>query len=223
MAAGLARKACLAGGIALAGMVALLAVAALVSSRIVEAAAHAHVYENLQDLPQRNVGLVLGTSRNRGSGLNEFYLARINAAAKLFHEGKIRHIIVSGSNPSRYYNEPGAMKKDLVERTVPGESITLDHAGFRTLDSVIRADKVMGQRSLTVVSQCFHVKRAIFLARHFGLDTIGYCAEDPSATSLYSSHIREYGARLKAVLDVSLLNTQPRVLGDPVSIPISPS
>ena len=84
---------------------------------------------------------MLGTSRSIRGGLNRYYTARITAAADLYFAGRIDHIIVSGSNPSRYYNEPMAMKKDLMARGVPEERITSDFAGLRTLDSIVRADK----------------------------------------------------------------------------------
>lgn len=189
-------------------------------SRYIERTAEPYLYDELESLPRRDVGLVLGTSRNTASGLNEFYTARIEAAAELFHKGKIGHIIVSGSNPSRYYNEPVVMKRDLIERQVPAESITEDYAGLRTLDSVVRAHRVMGQRSFTIISQRFHAARAVFLGIHFGLDVIAYCAGDPSGTVRQSGRLREYGARFKALLDVTVLDTQPKYLGEPIAIDV---
>ena len=191
-------------------------------SRHIDATADPYLYDDLRDLPHRNVGLVLGTSRNRSGGLNEFYSARIEAAAQLFHSRKIGHIIVSGSNPSRFYNEPAVMKRDLIDRNVPPDSITEDTAGLRTLDSVVRADKVMGQDSFVVVSQRSHAARAVFLGLEFGLDVIGYCASDPPGPALLSAKLREYGARFKAMLDVTVLDTQPSFLGKPVSIELQP-
>ena len=196
----------------------MLALGVVGVSLYIDTAARPFLYSDLESLPPRSVGLLLGTSRNRSGGLNEFYAARIEAAALLFHNNKIEHIIASGSNPSRYYNEPVAMKRDLVARNVPAESITADYAGLRTLDSVVRADKVMGQKSFLVVSQCFHAARAIFLAREFGLDVIGYCAEDPPGPVQVSARLREFGARCKAVLDVTVLGTQPQYLGAPSPI-----
>ena len=212
------RKIAVAGATALGlmGLAAALWVWA-VSSHI-ERSASEHLYDDLADLPYRDVGLVLGTSRFSTDGLNKFYTARIEAAAKLYHDGKIDHIIVSGSNPSPYYNEPIVMKRDLMELQVPEESITEDYGGLRTLDSVVRADRVMGQKSFTVVSQRFHAARAVYIGRHFGLDVNAFCAKDPSGSDHYIAYLREYGARFKAMLDVTVLDTQPRYLGKPVSI-----
>ncbi len=208
-------------GAGLAACAAVIALSALYVSRHVEQTAGPYLYDNVADLPARDVGLVLGTSRNRRTGLNEFYSARIEAAAELFRLGKVRHVIVSGSNPSRYYNEPAAMKEDLVARGVPEESITEDYAGYRTLDSIVRAHKVMGQQSFTVITQRFHAERAVYLGRHFHLDVIAYCAADPDDV-LYTAHLREYGARIKALLDVTVLDTQPRYLGEPITIQTRP-
>lgn len=208
-------KSAVAWGVALVVATGILALAVLGVSHYIDTAAQPFLYSDLESLPRRNVGLLLGTSRNRSGGLNEFYSARIDAAAELYHRNKIDHIIASGSNPSRFYNEPVAMKRDLIEKNVPAESITEDRAGLRTLDSVVRANKVMGQKSFLVVSQCFHAARAIFLAREFGLDVIGYCAEDPPGHVPVSARLREYGARCKAVLDVTVLGTQPQYLGAP--------
>lgn len=207
-----------AGGLALAILTGLLLGAVLTVSTYIDSTANPHLYDDLASTPRRGVGLVLGTSRNRSGGLNEFYASRIEAAAELYHGGKIDHIIVSGSNPSRYYNEPVVMKRDLVEKDVPPDRITEDRAGLRTLDSVVRTDKVMGQKSFTVVSQRFHVARAVFLGKEFGLDVIGYCAKDPPGPPSLSSQLREYGARFKAMLDVRVLDTQPMFLGAPVAI-----
>lgn len=200
------------------GAVCLSVLAVLGVSHYIEAQARPFLYDTLEPLPHRSVALVLGTSRNRSGGLNEFYSARIEAGAELFHSGKIDHIIVSGSNPSRYYNEPTAMKKDLVGLDVPADSITEDPRGLRTLDSVVRAARVMGQKSYLLVSQRYHAARGVYLAREFGLDVIGYCAKDPPGNSGSEVPLRELGARFKALLDVEVLGTQPEHLGHPVPI-----
>lgn len=216
------RRVAVAGLIA-AGLVALtVAVAVWAVSSHIERTASAHLYEDLASLPRREVGLVLGTSRFSTDGLNEFYTARIEAAAALYHDRKIDHIIVSGSNPSRYYNEPVVMKRDLVELDVPEACITEDRGGLRTLDSIVRADKVMGQQSFTVVSQRFHAARAVYIGRHFGLDVSAFCAKDPVGPSHYGAYLREYGARFKAILDLTVLDTQPKYLGKPIEIELQP-
>ncbi len=193
------------------------------ASSYIEHAARQNVYEQITDIPYREVGLVLGTSPNITGGQNQFFSARIAAASELYKAGKIGHIIVSGSNPSRYYNEPIVMKRDLVELGVPADKITADYAGLRTLDSIVRADKVLGQQSFTVISQRFHAIRAVFLGMSYGLDVIAFCARDPSDQPYFRTNLREYGARFKALLDVWVLDTQPRYLGAPIDIHSDPA
>lgn len=210
------------GGLLLGAVAGTLSAAVWLADRYIATTSAPHLYDDPQALPARRVGLVLGTSRNRGTGLNEFYSTRIDAAAALYHGGRVEHLIVSGSNPSRYYNEPAAMKRDLVAKQVPPDRITEDYAGLRTLDSVVRAARVMGQTSYVVVSQRFHVARAVYIARAFGLDVVGFCAGDPPGGSSLSGHLREYGARLKAVLDVRVLGTEPGYIGLPTPIELGP-
>lgn len=216
------RTAATALALALAGLVLVLYLSALFVSWRIDETAGPRLYADLEQLPHNDVGLVLGTSRNRGNGLNEFYAHRIAAAAQLYRNGKIRHIIVSGSNPSKYYNEPEAMRRDLVEAGVPNDCITEDRGGLRTLDSVVRAHKVMGQTSFTIVSQRFHAARAVYIGTSRGLDVVAYCAQDASGPVLLSSRMREYGARMMAMWDLNVWNTQPRDLGRPVEINFQP-
>jgi SanA protein len=105
-----------------------------------------------------------------------------------------------------------------LARGVPDSVIILDYAGLRTFDSVIRCYKVFGQRSFTIISQEFHLERALFVAQHAGLDAIGFEAMSVDENKSISTSIREYFARFKAVLDVYVLGTKPKFLGDPISI-----
>lgn len=170
-----------------------------------------------------DVALALGTSRRVRDGRpNLYFRTRMEAAARLYQAGKIRHIIVSGSNPSTSYDEATDMLKALVDLGVPREAVTRDYAGFRTLDSVVRCKEVFGQDSVIIVSQAAHNRRAIFLARRYGLDAVGYNAEDYRRFGISRQRIREAFARCKAVLDLYVLGTEPKFLGDPVDVPTSP-
>lgn len=186
----------------------------------VSAVARGHIHSSPEDAPVTDVALVLGTSRSAPGGLNLFYLHRIEAAAELYNTGRVRGILVSGDNSRKGYNEPEAMKADLVEAGVPAEFITCDYAGFRTLDSVVRAREVFGQESFLVVSQHFHCERAIYLGRARGLSVEGYAAEDAPASVHLRVRARETLARVKAWLDVHVLQTRPRFLGAPEELPL---
>ncbi len=190
----------------------------LACNAYIEMSAEQEIFSEIQDLPERPVALVLGTSRRVNGRPNRFYTARIRAAADLFHSKKIRHILVSGDNSQRSYDEPTAMKEDLINLGVPEDRITIDYAGFRTLDSVVRAHRVFGQRRFVIVTQRFHGERALFLARHHGLDAVAYCAADVTGRAGMKTHLREYLARVKAIVDVWILRKGPKFLGPPVEI-----
>lgn len=175
-------------------------------------------YSDVKSIPENKVGLLLGTSKTARGGANLFFKYRIEAAATLFKEGKIKHIIVSGDNHIANYNEPLEMKNELMNLGVPDSCITLDYAGFRTLDSVVRCEKVFGQTQFTIISQPFHNERALFIANKSGLNCIAFNAKDvPNKYSIKTS-IREYFARAKCVLDIYLLHTEPKFLGEKIKV-----
>ncbi len=145
-------------------------------------------------------------------------LYRIRAAAALYHAGKVRGILVSGDNSQANYDEPSEMQADLIQAGVPVEAITLYYAGFRTLDSVVRAEKIFAQQDYIVVSQPFHCQRALFIGGFKGHQALGFAAEDvPIESGGLAVHLREVLARTKAVLDL-LTFKSPHFLGPPESL-----
>ncbi|MCL4109078.1 UNVERIFIED_CONTAM: hypothetical protein GTU68_030990 [Idotea baltica] len=173
------------------------------------------IFENPQDVPTCDVAVVLGTSRILRGGLkNAYFMYRIEAAVALYKAGRVKKIIVSGDNSVKHYNETDDMREELEIRGVPSKDIVNDHAGFRTLDSVVRAKSVFGQTRIVVVSQRFHVQRALFIARAHDIEAFGYVAQDPvSSRSTAKVMAREYLARVKAFLDCYILGTEPRFPG----------
>jgi len=170
------------------------------------------LYDDIQDLPVNDVGLVLGTSKRLSSGYtNPYFTYRIKAAAKLYKAGKVKCLLVSGDNKHHSYNEPRDIQNALIKLGVPESSITLDYAGFRTLDSVVRSKKVFQQDQITVISQRFHNYRAAFVGKHYGVDVVAYNARSPRRWD-YPIY-REYLARPKAILDLYILRTKPKFLG----------
>lgn len=161
-----------------------------------------------------DVALVLGTAPIVHGRANFFYEARLDAAAELFRRGTVRALLVSGDNSRRDYDEPTDMKRDLIARGVPAERITCDYAGFSTLDSIERARGVFGQDRVIVVSQRFHLERALFLADAAGLEARGVAAADAPRFWALRTRAREVVARGKAVLDATLARG-PRFLGPP--------
>jgi SanA protein len=172
------------------------------------------------------VTLVLGTASTlRGGKANLHFKYRIEAAAKLYHAGKTQHFLVSGDNATVGYNEPREMRRALVELGVPKEVVTCDFAGFRTLDSVVRAKKVFGQEKLLIVSDDFHTPRAVFIASHYDIDATGFTAQAVPEEISKKTRWRERFARVKVVLDLYFTRTKPKFLGEPVviSFPESPA
>jgi SanA protein len=192
--------------------------ALLVTGKIaVTNAAKDRTYSDVQLIPHRHVGVVLGCPRLSHGRPSLFFKNRIDAAALLFQHGKVDYLIVSG-NRRRRYDEPTDMKNALLVKGIPADRIYPDYAGVRTLDSVVRAKEIYGQDTFTVISQRFHNQRAIFLASHRGIDAIGFNAPDPDFRHSFSTHIREQFARVLAIFDVYLLHTQPHSLGQPIVI-----
>lgn len=178
------------------------------------------VYSSVDDLPYRKVALLLGTSPYVSGGTsNRYFWNRVEAAASLFSSGKVSYILASGDNRHQSYNEPQAMREALQSLGVPDNAIVLDYAGFSTLDSVLRTRRVFLQQSFIIVSQRFHVERALYIARHNGIDAVGYGAEDVHGPAGVRTRVREYLARVKAVMDVHVFSREPEYLGDTIIIP----
>jgi SanA protein len=188
------------------------------ASLLVERAARGRTWSDPSAIPARRVGLVLGCARLLGDCRNPFFDRRIGAAARLFHARKVEYLIVSGDNHVRGYDEPKDMKDALVQAGVPAARIYCDYAGFRTLDSIVRAREIFGQTAITVVSQEFHNRRAIFIARYRGVDAIGFNAPDVDAYDSFKIKCRELIARANMLVDLFVLRREPRFLGEKVSL-----
>ena len=199
-------------------LLALIASVLAYSEWIVSDARH-YTYDQVDEVPYNRVAVVLGTSKYlSGGGPNHYFKYRIKAAAELYNNAKVDFIIVSGDNATVQYNEPRQMRRALIKAGIPASAIYMDFAGFRTLDSVVRAKEVFGQERFTVVSQGFHNERAIFIARHFGIDAVGFNAEDPSAYQGIRTRVREVFARLMGLVDLYVLDKGPKFLGEPVPV-----
>lgn len=165
------------------------------------------------------VALVFGTSQFLRSGRpNPHYYGRIDLAALLYQQHRIQHLLLSGDNRSQYYNEPAKMQQDLLERGVPLEAMTLDAAGFSTFDSLKRSQEVYGLNQLLLITQGYHLPRALFIADHLGLQAEGCVAQGPEWAAMRSVWFREVAARLKTLGDLYIWQREPSVLGDPQPI-----
>ncbi|MBG0765771.1 MAG: YdcF family protein [Tissierellales bacterium] len=190
----------------------------LIMNFYVEQKTKDYIYDDVNNIPKNEVGLLLGTSKYLTSGMeNLYYTYRIQAAVELYENKKIDIIIVSGDNSTKEYNEPVMMMNDLVEKGVEKEDIVLDYAGFRTLDSVVRSKEIFEQNKITIISQKFHNERAIFIAMIKDIDAIGYNAKDVNIRYGFKTQVREYLARVKMFFDIAV-NKQPKFLGEKILI-----
>src|SRR5690554_1484886 len=180
-----------------------------------------YTFSKASEIKKNRVGLVLGTSKYyKGGGLNLYFKNRIDATVELFNAKKIDFILVSGDNSTMSYNEPMNFKKELLKRGIPEEVIFLDYAGFRTLDSVVRAKEIFGQVEITIISQQFHNERAIYIAQKHGMKAVGFNADSKGAYGL-RMQVREYFARTKAFLDIQF-GVEPKFLGEKIEIELMP-
>ena len=167
------------------------------------------VFYDVGSIPANQDGLVLGTGKLIEKGrVNQHFVSRIDAAAALYRAGKVKRLILSGD---KGYDEPMEMKRALLQRGVPESALVLDNYGSRTLDSVVRARDVFKCAKLTIISERFHDFRALFLSRYYGIDAVAYAPGDLSVRWMVRPVAREYLARVKAVLDLYVLNTKPAV------------
>lgn len=188
------------------------------ADHVVYTSARSRIYEQIEDVPTKKVALLLGSNKYTRDGReNVFYRHRIYATTALYQAGKIRFVLISGDNGTADYSEPELMRVDLVAGGIPKEKIYLDYAGFRTWDSIIRANKVFLENDFIVVSQKFHNERALFIAKANQIEAIAFNAQDVAIAQSPRVWLRERLARVKVLVDV-MLKTPPKFLGETITI-----
>ena len=197
------------------GIFAVLCIALMmICNHLVVNNAKGKAFSEIDSIRYNKVGLLLGTTPQARFDriTNYFFIYRIDAAEQLYKAGKIDQILISGDeNSLDGVNETECMRDSLVERGVPENAIILDGKGYRTICSVINANKVYGLKSFTIISQKFHNERAIYQAEHLGLDVENiqaYNAKDPKSARAYLTTIREYFARVKMFIDLCFTDSE---------------
>ncbi|WP_299766744.1 ElyC/SanA/YdcF family protein [uncultured Dokdonia sp.] len=190
----------------------------VISNYSIESYASDKTFSEVSEIQKNKVGLVLGTSKLLQNGhVNLYFTYRVEATVALYKEGKIEFVLVSGDNSTKAYDEPTDFKEELIKRGIPEDRIFLDYAGFRTLDSVIRAKEIFGQDNITIISQEFHNERAVYLAGKNDINAVGFNAQDVSRRYGLKVQLREYLARTKVFLDI-LFGVEPKFLGEKIEI-----
>lgn len=179
------------------------------------AATRERIHGAVAECPAERVGIVFGTSRwTRGGGRNPHFEGRMQAASQLVREGRVAHLLLSGDNSTRYYNEPIVMWRDLRERGVADAALTLDYAGFSTFDTVARARQVFGVEEALLITQAWHLPRALVIADAMGIKAQGCAAPEESVPrSVLELRAREWVARVATLGDLYLWQRKPRFLG----------
>ncbi len=204
------------------GFIGLIASVSLIfwADRAAAKSAEGKLFNEAANVPETPVALVFGCNKTFQGRQNLYFKYRIEAAAALWEAGKVKCFIVSGDNHSHDYNEPEDMKAALVDAGVAAEKIVCDFAGLRTLDSVVRAKEVFGAKRVIFISQKFHNERAVYLAESIGLDVVGLNAQSVTGPAARKTNSREKLARVKMWLDVNILKTDPRFLGQKEELPL---
>lgn len=168
----------------------------------------------VDNAPKGQVAIVFGAGLQRDGSPSPVLRDRVETAADLFFAGKVEKILMSGDNRFLYYNEPGSMKNYALSLGVPEEAIVLDYAGRRTYDTCYRAKDIFGVKDALLVTQSFHLSRALFTCQNLGLDAVGVVADrrEYMRSSKVSWEVRELPAALVAMWDVWVAHPEP-VLG----------
>lgn len=190
-------------------VIALVLAIVVVCDCMVTYHAKGRIYTDVESVPHRNVGIVLGTSPiSTWNGRKNWYFTyRIQAAAELYNNGKVDKLIVSGgdyrNSEENGYDEPVAMRDSLIRLGVPADRIILDYDGTRTLNSIAKAKSIYNADSIILISQMYHNERALYQADYLGVDAIGYCAKTPEHESSWlRNRGRECLARVKLFIDI---------------------
>ena len=169
---------------------------------------------HLEQCQPTDVAIVFGTSHWTRSGLrNPHFHARMRTSARLIADQRVQHLLISGDNRTQAYNEPRAMWRDLYRRGVPAEQLTMDFAGFSTYDTMVRARDVFQLKEALLVTQSWHLPRAIFIGRALGMEVTGCIAEEQSAADEWRLKMREWVARIATLGDLYLWQREPYFLG----------
>lgn len=201
------------GTAASAGLIAVFLINFNVNSK-----SRQYIFSETAKAPKADVALVLGAKVYNDGRLSDMLRDRADTAIDLYNDGKAGKILVSGDHGTAGYDEVNAIKNYLLEKEIKGEDIFLDHAGFDTYDSLYRAKRIFEARSVIIISQNFHLPRAVYIGRGLGLEAYGASADRHNYGNIKINAAREIAADVKAFWDVNL-SVKPKYLGE--SIPIS--
>lgn len=176
-----------------------------------------YIFENVRDVPETQAALILGSRVYSSGQMSDVLLDRVIRGLELYKNGNVKKLLISGDHGQKEYDEVNTVKDYLLKNGVPGADIFLDHAGFDTYDSLYRARDIFEIKSLIIVTQKFHLPRALYIGNALGIETYGYIADRQPYLAAEWNKIRESLARFKAFLNVTL-RSKPKFLGDHIPI-----
>jgi vancomycin permeability regulator SanA len=177
-----------------------------------------NIYDSMSDVPESPVAIVLGAGVNPDGTLSPMLADRVQAGVDLYFAGTVSRLLMSGDNSTEHYDEVTAMRRYAIAKGVPPELVNLDYAGFRTYDTCVRAVKVFGIRRAVMVSQRYHLARAVYTARSVGIDAAGYVAGRNHYAGQEIYDVREAASLVVAWYELNVLHPDPRYLGDPIDL-----
>ena len=199
-------------------LIALSGLALILPRLVTGLSTRSRIY-SLENAPARRVAIVFGAGLWRDGSPTPVLRDRVATAARLYFDGKVEKLLMSGDNRFEYYNEPGAMRAYALKLGVPEKAIVLDYAGRRTYDTCYRALHIFKVEEALLVTQSFHLPRALYTCRQLGLDAAGVPAalRQYRRLSLLFWNFREVPATLAALVELHITHPVP-VLGEPEPI-----
>lgn len=176
-----------------------------------------NIYNNIKEVPSAQTALVLGARVLSDGRLSDILKDRLDTAIELYQSGKVEKLLLSGDHGGKYYDEVNPMKDYVLSKGIPATDIFLDHAGFDTYDSIYRAKNIFTAESLIIVTQEFHLPRAIFIAEKLNINAYGVKADKQTYVAIKKFMLRERFAQVKAFLDI-ILKSEPEYLGEKIPI-----
>lgn len=176
-----------------------------------------YIYTRIEEVPECYTAIVLGALVSNTGYPSKFLKDRMDVAIELYTGKKIKRFLLSGDHGRKNYDEVNSMKNYLLEKGINTEDIFLDHAGFDTYSTIVRAKEVFGVERAIIVTQEFHLSRAVYIARSKGIEAYGIKADRQDYYSLVRLKIRETIAKVKAFSEV-MINKKPRFLGNKIPI-----
>jgi len=201
------------------GIIAFIAILLFISllSLYIEKSTNKQIFTNINNIPKSYTGLVLGSKVYANGKPSLILKDRLDAGLKLYKTNKIKRFLLSGDHGTKQYDEVNTMKNYLIKHGVSESDIFLDHAGFDTYNSLIRAKKIFNVDDLIIITQKFHLKRSLFIANNLGLKANGFLADKHVYYIAKRMYFREKLANIKAALEL-LVNRNPKFLGHKIPI-----